>query len=54
MTNQNAKIQRPGESGLAMTRWVTASVKNTGITKGPQTARANVELHSYQAFPLAR
>jgi hypothetical protein len=28
MTNQNAKIQRPGESGLAMTREVTAPIKN--------------------------
>jgi hypothetical protein len=28
MTGQNAKIQRPGESGLAMTGEVIAPVKN--------------------------
>ena len=31
-----------------------APVKNTGIIKGYQNARANMELHSYQAFALAR
>ena len=40
--------------GLAMTREVGAPARNTGITKAHQTASANMELHSYQAFALAR
>jgi hypothetical protein len=31
--NLARRLPRPGESGRAMTRWVTASVKNRGKTR---------------------
>jgi hypothetical protein len=48
------RLARSDKSEFAMTREIIVPVKNTGITKGYQTASANMELYSYQAFASAR